>query len=152
MIVPMKKVSLILLGDKKTETLKKLRKLGLVHIEIAEGAGERIDQLKEQMALLESGIFILEDKRGKNTEAQSASLASLPYLARNRDTSALVSSFAAAPSATASAPLFCLLEHLSERSISRRRLSSASKSNIPSRASSVSGIELISENILSLGQ
>ena len=37
MIVPMKKVSLIILGDKKAETLKKLRKLGLMHIEIAEG-------------------------------------------------------------------------------------------------------------------
>ena len=34
MIVPMKKVSLIIMGDKKTETLKTLRKLGMIHIEI----------------------------------------------------------------------------------------------------------------------
>ena len=34
MIVPMKKVSLVIMGDKKEETLKKLRKLGIVHIEI----------------------------------------------------------------------------------------------------------------------
>ena len=45
MIVPMKKVSLIILGDKKSETLKELRKLGMMHIEIAEGTGERINEL-----------------------------------------------------------------------------------------------------------
>ena len=36
MIVPMKKVSLLTLGDRKSETLKKLRKLGILHIEITE--------------------------------------------------------------------------------------------------------------------
>ena len=50
MIVPMKKVSLIVMGDKKTETLKRLRKLGLMHVEITEGSGERLVQLKEQIA------------------------------------------------------------------------------------------------------
>ncbi len=83
MIVPMKKVSLIIMGDKKTQTLKKLRKLGLVHIEIAEGAGERIDQLKEQIVLLENSIFILDDKRNKNIKAQSAT--SVEALAIARD-------------------------------------------------------------------
>ena len=37
MIVPMKKVSLIILENKKKEALKKLRKLGVLHIEISEG-------------------------------------------------------------------------------------------------------------------
>ena len=41
MIVPMKKVTLIIMGDKKEETLKRLRKLGLVQVEITEGSGER---------------------------------------------------------------------------------------------------------------
>ncbi|MBO5333265.1 MAG: ATPase [Clostridia bacterium] len=63
MIVPMKKVSLIIMGDKKTETLKKLRKLGMVHIEITEGSGERLNELKEQISLLESAIFIVENKK-----------------------------------------------------------------------------------------
>ena len=45
MIVPMKKVSLIIMGDKKEDTLKKLRKLGMVHIEITEGSGERLNEL-----------------------------------------------------------------------------------------------------------
>ena len=66
MIVPMKKVSLIIMGDKKEETLKKLRKLGIVHIEITEGRGERLGELSEQIALLESAIFTVG--KTKNTE------------------------------------------------------------------------------------
>lgn len=73
MIVPMKKVSLIIMGDKKTETLKKLRKLGMIHIEISEGSGERINVLKEQISLLESAIFTLGNK--KDTEGETLSLA-----------------------------------------------------------------------------
>ena len=42
MIVPMKKVSLIVLSGQKEDALKKLRRLGLMHIEIAEGSGERM--------------------------------------------------------------------------------------------------------------
>ena len=66
MIVPMKKISLLVTGDKKRETLKKLRKAGIVHIEIAEGSGKRIDELKEQIALLESAAFTLSEKKNKN--------------------------------------------------------------------------------------
>ena len=66
MIVPMKKVSLIIRADKKAETLKKLRKLGIVHIEITEGSGERLTTLQEQIALLESAIFTIGKK--KNAE------------------------------------------------------------------------------------
>ena len=57
MIVPMKKVSLITLEGKKEETLKKLRKLGIVHIEISEGFGEKLNQYKAQIALLQAAIF-----------------------------------------------------------------------------------------------
>ena len=53
MIVPMKKVSLIVLSGQKEDALKKLRRLGLMHIEIAEGSGERISLLREQIASLE---------------------------------------------------------------------------------------------------
>ncbi len=66
MIVPMKKVSLIIRADKKAETLKKLRKLGIVHIEITEGSGEQLTTLQEQIALLESAIFTIGKK--KNAE------------------------------------------------------------------------------------
>ena len=63
MIVPMKKVSLIILGDKKSETLKELRKLGIVHIEITEGSGERLGELKEEVSLLENAVFTVGKKK-----------------------------------------------------------------------------------------
>ena len=56
MIVPMTKVSLILLRSEKTAALKKLRRLGLVHIEITEGAGTEIETLRQQMQTLEGCI------------------------------------------------------------------------------------------------
>ena len=50
MIVPMKKVSLIVLDGERKNALKRLRKLGLLHIEIKEGKGPRLAELKEQIA------------------------------------------------------------------------------------------------------
>ena len=73
MIVPMKKVSLIIRENKKDETLKKLRKLGIVHIEITEGSGERLASLQEQIALLENAIFMIGKQ--KNVEQKNASTA-----------------------------------------------------------------------------
>ncbi len=63
MIVPMKKVSLIIKGDKKQETLKKLRELGIIHIEITEGSGERLVELGDQITLLESAVFSIGKKK-----------------------------------------------------------------------------------------
>jgi len=71
-MVPMKKVSLIVLGDKKTDALKKLRKLGILQIEIAEGSGERIAELKEQITLLENALFIIGKTKGAETKNLSA--------------------------------------------------------------------------------
>ena len=68
MIVPMKKVSLITLGNKRSETLKELRKMGLMHIEIAESNGERINELKGQITMLENAVFSIEEKENKNKE------------------------------------------------------------------------------------
>ena len=62
MIVPMKKVSLIVMGAQKEDALKKLRKLGTVQIEITEGSGEKLPALREQINLLESAFFTI----GKN--------------------------------------------------------------------------------------
>ena len=57
MIVPMKKVSLIIKGDKKEETLNVLRELGIIHIEISEGFDEKLDEYKDQINLLERALF-----------------------------------------------------------------------------------------------
>ncbi len=85
MIVPMKKVSLVILGDKKQETLKKLRKLGILHIEITEGFGERLDELKEQIFLLESAVFII----GKNKNSEVKNLTVSDALSAAKEISAL---------------------------------------------------------------
>ena len=71
MIVPMKKVSLIMMGDKKSETLKQLRQLGIVHIEALEGSGKKLEELKEHAVLLENALFSITEKKNKNT-AQEA--------------------------------------------------------------------------------
>ena len=59
MIVPMKKVSLFVMGEQKAEALKKLRKLGMLHMEITEGSGERLLALRDRQTLLESALFTL---------------------------------------------------------------------------------------------
>jgi len=73
MIVPMKKVSLIIRENQKDETLKKLRKLGIVHIEITEGSGERLASLRERIALLETAIFTIGKR--KNVEQKDVDAA-----------------------------------------------------------------------------
>ena len=70
MIVPMSKVSLIILGNKKRETLKVLQKLGLLHVEIFEGHGENLVKLKEQITLLEGSIFAM----GKNKKVEQVNV------------------------------------------------------------------------------
>ena len=72
MIVPMKKVSLIVLNDEKKNALKKLRKLGLLHIEIKEGKGPRLLELKEQIAFLEKGLFAVADLGAKDMVQKEA--------------------------------------------------------------------------------
>lgn len=59
MIVPMKKVHLIVMAEQKKAALKTLRKLGLVHIELRESTTEGQAGLKEQIALLEATLFAL---------------------------------------------------------------------------------------------
>ena len=60
----MKKVSLIILGDKKAQTLRTLRKLGILQIEIYEGTSAKIPQLQEQIRRLEQAMVILGKPKG----------------------------------------------------------------------------------------
>ena len=80
MIVPMKKICLITLGDKKTQTLSALRKLGLVHIEISEGSGEKLQNIKERISLLEGTLFRLG--KTKDVVQKEASLADVLHMAQ----------------------------------------------------------------------
>lgn len=81
MIVPMKKISIITMGDKKQETLRKLRKLGLIHIEISEGTGEKLREHKEQTALLERALY----SAGKSSEKETADTKEALKIARKID-------------------------------------------------------------------
>ena len=72
MIVPMSKVSLIILGNKKRETLKTLQKLGVLHVEIFEGYGENLVKLQEEIALLESSLFAI----GKDKDVEQVNISS----------------------------------------------------------------------------
>ncbi|MBO5105778.1 MAG: ATPase [Clostridia bacterium] len=67
MIVPMKKVSLIILGNEKEQALNELQRLGLLHIEIAEGSGEKLASLKDKMSLLEASALVLGERVTKQT-------------------------------------------------------------------------------------
>lgn len=82
MIVPMKKISLIVMGDKKAEALKKLRQLGILHIEISEGSGKKLEQLKEQISLLENAIFCVSEKK-TTAAAKDADLTEVLSLAKD---------------------------------------------------------------------
>ena len=72
MIVPLKKVSLIIMGDKKSEVLKKLRKMGILHIESVEGSGKKLEGMKEKVSLLENSLFSISEKKNKKIKQENA--------------------------------------------------------------------------------
>lgn len=71
MIVPMKKVSLIIMEDQKAESLRKLRKLGILHLEAVEGSGKKLEELKASKVLLENALFSVSEKKIKNLTPRS---------------------------------------------------------------------------------
>ena len=66
MIVPMKKISLVVLENERKESLKALRKLGVLHVEEVQGSSEELSAYKAQNAAVEKALGILtEIKLGK---------------------------------------------------------------------------------------
>ncbi len=71
MIVPMKKVSFVVTNDTKKDALKKLRSLGVVHLEQIYGSSEKLSQLKETYNQLEDVLMLLSEiKFDKKTVEQ----------------------------------------------------------------------------------
>lgn len=72
MIVEMKKVSLVILEAEKTESLKALRKAGVIHLEEVEGASTELSAYKEESSETEKALAILEEVKlkKKNSVAQ----------------------------------------------------------------------------------
>ncbi len=82
MIEPMKKVSIVLLNKEKEEALKALRKIGLVHLEKIEGAGEKLTAFKEYSnnAMLSESILgeiKLPKQKGKTAELSNEKIVEL---------------------------------------------------------------------------
>ncbi len=72
MIVPMKKVSVVILEKEKQEALVKLRGLGVVHLDRIEGAGEKLAALKEDAASAVRTLSVLSEiKLPKNHKPDS---------------------------------------------------------------------------------
>lgn len=66
MIVAMKKVTLVVLDSERTEALKDLRRLGVLHIERREGTSQNLADLQSALARLDQARTILSEvKLGK---------------------------------------------------------------------------------------
>ena len=61
MIVPMKKVSFVLLEEHRKEALKKMRRLGVVHLEKVSGASEQLTEFKDTYSKAETAYAILSE-------------------------------------------------------------------------------------------
>ena len=61
MIVKMKKVSIVVLNSERKASLKKLRKLGLVHLEAVEGKGPVLAAYKEASATADKALSIIDE-------------------------------------------------------------------------------------------
>ncbi len=61
MIETMKKVSLVILDQERRQSLKQLRKLGLVHLEELEGKGEELAKYRENFSKTEKALSILDE-------------------------------------------------------------------------------------------
>ncbi|QQO08219.1 V-type ATP synthase subunit I [Breznakiella homolactica] len=68
MIVPMKKVSLVVMDKDREGSLEKLRELGVVHLQNRQASSDRLTKLLEQKAKSDSAIGILRSYSGSKTK------------------------------------------------------------------------------------
>lgn len=77
MIAPMKKIAIVMLGKDADSAPRKLRRLGIVHLEKYEGCGGEFDTLKESLARARRAEGIISDacrdgEKGKKTRKADA--------------------------------------------------------------------------------
>ncbi len=82
MIVPMKKVTLLTRDCKRRQMLTKLRRLGVMHIQITEGSGQRLTELREQIEALENSLSLIGERVKKDTVMRQADTAAALSVAR----------------------------------------------------------------------
>ncbi len=71
MIVTMKKVSLFVLGKDKETALKKLRRLGVLHMEVVQGCGAKLTELQQRITRLENAASLLSPYCDKHTGSEA---------------------------------------------------------------------------------
>ncbi len=67
MIVPMRKVSLVVLDRHRADSLRELRRVGVMHIEVAPGVGagdSRVEELREHRSLVARALALLDSEPG----------------------------------------------------------------------------------------
>ena len=74
MIVPMKKVSLVVLEKERREALRKLRKMGVLHVEEVQGASDELSACKEHDSKINKALGIFSEIKLGKKENQSQSL------------------------------------------------------------------------------
>ncbi len=73
MIVPMKKVFILLLDSEKSVALKKLRDLGVVHLEELSGSGDKLSALQGEREKISRSLLLLPDIKKKELRKVSYS-------------------------------------------------------------------------------
>jgi V/A-type H+-transporting ATPase subunit I len=71
MIVPMRKVTLVALDRRRAESLRELRRVGVMHVEIAPGVGAgdgRVEELREHRSLVARALGLLAAEKGAGRE------------------------------------------------------------------------------------
>ncbi len=71
MIVPMKKVSLVVLDSHREESLEKLRDVGVLHVESVEASSEALTGLQEDRAMLERALRLLPEPKESGESADA---------------------------------------------------------------------------------
>ena len=89
MIVPMKKVSLVLLEDHRKDALKKLRRLGVVHLEKVNGASQELTEFRDAYSKAELAYSILSEIKLPKKAAPTASFDRDKVLAKAQEVVAL---------------------------------------------------------------
>lgn len=73
MIVPMKKISVVVLEKERREALKVLRKVGVVHVEELKGESEELSTFKQKNSQVELAVSLLSEvKLPKNIKTDSS--------------------------------------------------------------------------------
>ncbi len=70
MIIPMKKISLLVLDSEKYTALQELRRLGLVHFEEVQGQSDELTKMKEQSGKLDTALFTVQNAHNKKDHVE----------------------------------------------------------------------------------